>query len=323
MSKSSLSAFPLISVIIPVYNGEKYIAQAIECVLNQTYKNIEVLVIDDGSTDDSLTIAKVCECESVKVFSQPNHGASAARNYGLREAKGDLIQFLDADDLLSSNKIEEQVKLLIENPDKIACCPTVHFFDGEDITSKEVYFDNFYEGLTEPKDILINLYGGFEGEGAMIQPNTWLVPKNIIDKVGYWNERLTLDDDGEFFCRVILASEGIIYAKKAINYYRKFKENKSLSAKNDYKATKSALLSLELKQEHLAHYQDEVGYKKAFARAYKRMAVQAYPQFNDIANACLKNIKLLGGTNHDVTLGGRGIEFIKKVAGWKIGKRIN
>ena len=313
---------PIVTVVIPLYNAEKYIAETLQSVLAQTYPNIEVLVIDDGSTDDSLVIAKTYESEKVKVFSQPNKGASAARNYGLREAKGDYIQFLDADDLLSSNKIEEQVKVLVEQPSKVALCPTIHFFDGDKLPDNQEEDEWFYEFTDNPSKFLIKLYGGYETEGGMIQPNSWLTPRNIVEKVGFWNEQLSLDDDGEFFCRVVLVSTGVVFTPSVINYYRKFNNNRNLSSKKNEKAVRSALLSLELKQKHLLPFKDDSGYKKAFARAYKRMAVETYPEFKKTTNVCMVNINYLNGTNHDVVIGGKGIEYIKKIFGWKVARLI-
>jgi glycosyltransferase involved in cell wall biosynthesis len=100
-----------VSIIIPLYNSEKYIAETINSALNQTWENKEIIIIDDGSTDKSLVIAKSYERVNVIVISQQNKGASAARNVGIKNSKGDFIQFLDADDLLSTDKIEAQMKI--------------------------------------------------------------------------------------------------------------------------------------------------------------------------------------------------------------------
>ena len=88
--------------------------------------------MNDGSTDSSLKIVEKYSCDAIKILSQDNAGASAARNTGLKLSLGEYIQFLDADDIISSNKLEVQIALLKENPGKICYCPTVHFFDGED-----------------------------------------------------------------------------------------------------------------------------------------------------------------------------------------------
>src|SRR5271165_3187575 len=108
-----MAEYPLVSVIIPVYNSEKYLAESIESAIGQTWSSKEIIVVDDGSTDNSFEIArKFAGRPEVKVVTQENRGAAAARNAGLKEAKGEFIQFLDADDLLSADKIESQMKLL-------------------------------------------------------------------------------------------------------------------------------------------------------------------------------------------------------------------
>lgn len=311
---------PLVSVIIPLYNAENYIGETIQNILNQTYYPIEIIIIDDGSTDTSLSIAKSYEGKKVKVFSQTNKGASAARNYGLKEAEGDFIQFLDADDLLSANKIEEQVKLLINHPSKIVSSFTVHFFDSTEIGNEQSEINHpFLFDSDIPADFLLNLYGG-NGDGGMITIHSWLTPMKIIEKAGFWNEELSVDDDGEFFCRVILASDGVIYETKGINYYRKYRNNRNLSAQTNYKAMKSCLNALLLKQKHFEFYANDSRYKDAFARSHTRLALQSYPQFKDIVSICFDNIKQLGGSKYDVTIGGPKIEYIKRIFGWKLAR---
>src|ERR1700712_1603509 len=198
-------AQPLISIIIPVYNAEKFIAEAVTSAINQTYANKEVIIVDDGSTDNSLQIAKSFESAKVKVYSQQNKGASAARNKGLEVAKGDYIQFLDADDWLSNNKIEAQMEKLMISPGYIGLCGTIYFKEGTNPTKLSIKHEWIEEGSNAPVDFITKLYGGSligPPYGGMIQPNAWLTPREIIGKTGNWNEKLTLDDDGEFFCRV-------------------------------------------------------------------------------------------------------------------------
>lgn len=103
---------PLVSIIIPCYNAERWLAETLESALAQTWTAKEILVINDGSTDSSLAVAQQYTTRGVRVIDQPNRGASAARNHGLRLARGDFIQFLDADDLLAPNKIELQIHAL-------------------------------------------------------------------------------------------------------------------------------------------------------------------------------------------------------------------
>lgn len=108
----------MVSIIIPTYNSGKYLLEAIESCLNQTYKNIEIIVIDDGSTDNTKYLLKnYIEEGKIKYFYQQNRGRSAARNLGLEKASGEFIQFLDADDYIHHKKIEKQIKLFNKNKD--------------------------------------------------------------------------------------------------------------------------------------------------------------------------------------------------------------
>jgi glycosyltransferase involved in cell wall biosynthesis len=100
----------LVSILIPSYNSEKWVSATIESALSQTWAKKEIVIVDDGSTDKSLQIAKKYESKLVKVITQKNGGAAVARNKALEYAQGDYIQWLDADDLLAPDKIEKQLE---------------------------------------------------------------------------------------------------------------------------------------------------------------------------------------------------------------------
>lgn len=133
-------AKPLVSVIIPVYNGEKYLAEAIESVLAQTYRPIEILVIDDGSTDGTADVAKSFP-EPVNYFFQSTSDISTTRNSGVKKAKGSFFAFLDADDLWLSDKLALQMKALESNSDlQIVFGYVSNFFspDIDEITKQKI-----------------------------------------------------------------------------------------------------------------------------------------------------------------------------------------
>jgi glycosyltransferase involved in cell wall biosynthesis len=106
---------PLVSIIVPVYNGERYLAEAIESVLAQTYRPIEIIVVDDGSTDRTADVARSFS-ETVRCYSQPNSGCGAARNTGIQRAQGRFLAFLDADDLWVKEKLSVQMPVLEATP---------------------------------------------------------------------------------------------------------------------------------------------------------------------------------------------------------------
>src|SRR5258708_17374455 len=175
----------LVSIIIPVYNSEKYLAETIQSALNQTWPNTEIIVVDDGSSDNSLKAAREFKDPRIRIFEQENRGASSARNKGLLEAKGEYIQFLDADDLLNSNKIEDQIRLLNGKDNAISNCATIHFFDKSDPHINQPLHEWYREDSTDSVQFLTRLYGG-----SLISPTYWglicihtlLCPKAVIDK---------------------------------------------------------------------------------------------------------------------------------------------
>ncbi|MBC7400086.1 MAG: glycosyltransferase family 2 protein [Mucilaginibacter sp.] len=313
---------PLVSIIIPVYNSAAFIEETIQSAIQQTWPNKEIILVDDGSTDDSLVIIKQYESAAVKVFTQENKGAAAARNKGLAEAKGHYIQFLDADDLISNTKMEEQVNLLINYPDYIGLCSTVHFFDGDDPHKQPVLTEWYKDGSEDPIDFLIKLYsGGLIGPeyGGMIQPNAWLTPRQLIDKAGPWNETLSVDDDGEFFCRIVLASQGVKFSKNGLNYYRKFNHQQSLSAKKNKKNMDSAVTAIDLKYKYLKAVTTDPIVNTIFARHYWWTGVLAYPQFKQLSANCIKKARQYGYSGEKY-VGGTSGHVIAKILGWKIAR---
>jgi glycosyltransferase involved in cell wall biosynthesis len=241
----SKSIPPLISVIIPLYNSEDYIIEAIDSILNQTYRSIEIIVINDGSTDNSSFLVQDLKNPQVKLINTPNYGASKARNIGIQNANGTYIQFLDADDLLSSNKIEEQVKILESNSRIDLCfCKTIVFTNtsnketNQEVNS-EIFDFEFISGIELLKKLL-----GINNKVFMILPSAYLVKKEIIENAGEWDEALTLDDDGEFFSRILDCSKTVAFDRKSTNYYRKFHTTNSLSQRIGIRYMESEIKSV-------------------------------------------------------------------------------
>lgn len=314
---------PLVSVIIPLYNAERYIAECVTSVLEQTWPNIEVIIVDDGSTDDSLTVAKKFEGEHIKVLSQKNKGASAARNKGLSEAKGNYIQFLDADDLISNDKINNQVLALEEQPNKVAVCSTVHFpahASHLDFSPSD-YEEQFAISDDDPVRFLIRLMGGYSENGGMITIHSWLVPRAIINKTGPWNEELTVDDDGEYFTRVLLNSNGVVKTEGK-NFYRKHKQgNINLSSLKDQKGVLSQVRSLQLKYAHISRFNQSLNLKTAYARSLSEIKFKLYPNGGAITSLIDKEIAALNiNFKFQPIFGTKTGSLTARLFGWKLAR---
>jgi glycosyltransferase involved in cell wall biosynthesis len=210
---------PLVSVIIPVYNKEKTVQEAIQSIINQTYKNIEIIVINDGSKDRSLEIISALNYNNITIINQKNQGNIKAKNNALRLINGDYIQFLDADDILSDDKIGNQVKLLEKNKDAIVWCDS-YIFSNIVHNSIKIKTNELIK-IKHPLEFLLYL-NGITGSIFMIQPNAFLFSRHLLQKSGLYNENLigSPDDDSDFYARLISNSSEVIYDAVSQNYYR-------------------------------------------------------------------------------------------------------
>ena len=311
----------LVSVIIPVYNCGESIHRTMRSVLEQTYQPLEVILVDDGSTDNSYTLAKQYESNAVQVLQQKNAGAAVARNTGLAIAKGTYIQFLDAGDVLDKAKIAAQVNALQNQPAKVAVCNYKQFTTEEELTDT-VYPDQsaFIYSSDDPQDFLIDLWGG-KGKLNFIQTNCWLVPKQIIDQAGGWRAYRCPDDDGEFFARVLLASEGIVYVPGVYNYYHIAPGvANQLSQSKHKKYLQNTLLTIDLKHQYLVRSGHHPCIKKAIASQYLRFAVDQFPAQKILSAIAYKRYRSLNENVQLPVLGGRMIEFVKQIFGWRVAR---
>jgi glycosyltransferase involved in cell wall biosynthesis len=221
-----------VSILIPIYNSEKYVAQTIESAINQTWNNKEIIIVDDGSTDNSLEIAKSYESNIIKVFSQKNKGVCAARNFAFTKAGGEYIQYLDHDDILGLDKIETQMSYIHKNNfdiTDIVYCSYVNFL--EDIknilpnTSTHQNM-NYYKPLDLFNDMLI--------ARTIILPASYLMHRYLIEKVGGWDESLFNNEDGEFYSRIMTQATSVHYVPDVKVYWRTTPDSLSKQVSNSY-----------------------------------------------------------------------------------------
>lgn len=280
----------LVSVIIPVYNAEDFISECIQSILNQTYRNIEIIVINDGSTDFTFEIINSFTDPRLILVSQENKGCSAAKNHGLRIAKGDFIQYLDADDYLSLDKIEKQVEKLIANDSNTAVCKTIIVSDNKKINGLEID-TNLIQNCVNGKDFLLNLLG-LNGKPGMVQPNAYLISRNIANKIGEWNEEISPspDEDGEYFARVLLATETVNYTE-GINYYRKNFSKNTLSQNFSLQRAINLLDTVELKFNHLFKVDNTNCVHKLYQLNISQVAYQFGVQYPKMIDYSLEKIQ--------------------------------
>jgi glycosyltransferase involved in cell wall biosynthesis len=306
---------PLVSILIAAYNAEEYIAQALESVLAQTYSNVEIIVINDGSTDNTPIILEKYRNKGVAVFYQENKGQGAALNHAFKLSKGDYIKFVDADDLLSPNSISLQMQRLSGSTEYIASSEWARFYNN-DIQTAVFKPEEVWRDLPALEWIIKSIKKGVN----MMQCAIFLIPRNILLKSGLWDERLTLIIDFEFFTRVILHSTGVRFTEGAKIYYRSGILS-SVSHSKSRSAMESALLASELSVSYILAAENSPRTRNICADVYQILLFSVYPKYPDLAKIAESKVKELGGSNMIVS-GGKVLQNIAAIVGWKLAKRI-
>lgn len=298
-----------VSIIIPCYNAGPWLAETLQSALAQTWPEKEVILVDDGSTDKSPEIACSFERRGVRVLRQSNRGAAAARNAGLAVARGDWIQFLDADDLLAPDKIARQMELSRTTGDAFALCSSwVRFRDTQDPTRQT---DEPLCADRNPIDWLTIKFS----QHAMMHPAAWLVPRAIASRAGLWNETLSLDDDGEYFCRVVLASQGVRCCRETFSFYRSDLKG-SLSRRRSAPSWESAWRSLNLSTQRLLALENSERTRKACATAFQRFIYDSFPVVPKLEAQAAARVAALGGSDLPPPMGPKSLAFARLV-GWR------
>ena len=266
---------PLVSICLPCFNAERYIGAAIESVLAQTYAPIEVIVVDDGSSDGSAEVVGSYQANGVRLVSGHHMGAAAARNLALAHSSGRFVLFLDADDLIGPNHVESLAARLEETDRRLAF-------------GRLARFSGNTAGARFSPDLHCHDLPGIEwlcrhwiGGAPVVQCGMFLIPSVLIKDHGGWDERLSLLDDFEFFSRIICKSDGLAYAPQACLYYRVGIPG-SLSRQVSREAYQSACLSCLLAVEYLLAAQDSLRTRKACANMLQAFVYEFYPLFSDM-----------------------------------------
>ncbi|MBO3457552.1 glycosyltransferase [Aetokthonos hydrillicola Thurmond2011] len=199
---------PLISVIIPVYNGEKTIRETIESALNQTFYDLEIIVIDDGSKDSSWNIVSSIKDPRIKLFKYKNSGVAVSRNRGLAHASGEFIAFLDADDLWTPDKLEAQFKALQTNPEAAVAYSWVNY-----ITENGEFFR-----LGSHTSINGSIYEKLLVENILENGSNPLIRKQALTEVGDFNQALSPADDWDMWLRLAVRYHYVAVSRPQILY---------------------------------------------------------------------------------------------------------
>jgi len=306
---------PLVSILIPAYNAQEFLADTIRSALNQTWEHKEIIIVDDGSGDGTLALARQFESASVKVVTHQNQGAAATRNKAYSLSQGDYIQWLDADDLLSPDKVARQVEAGLQSgswrtllssgwayfmyrPHKARFVPTPLWESQSPV-----------EWMT--RKLEHNLH---------MQTATWLVSRELTVAAGPWNTQLLGDDDGEYFARVLMASDAVRFVEGSRVYYRISPSSRLSYIGRNHRKMEAQLHSMELNIGYLRSLEDSPRVRAACVNYLKTWQCEFYPERPDLMGRARKMAEALGGELPPPRLSWK-YAWIQKLFGWSAAKR--
>lgn len=301
---------PLVSVVVACRNESVWIVDTIRSVLDQTHRHLELVVVDDGSTDGTADIAESIPDPRIRVVRQSGRGACAARNAGLRLISGTLVQMLDGDDLLAPDKIERQVARWRSEGDSVVYCGPF----GRFVSSPQdaVFAPEANWRDMSGHDWLVSAWS----DGGMMATHSWLTPIALTRAAGEWDESLLQNQDGEYFSRVLLASAGVRYCADSRCYYR-VGNLRSISRAVSHGARESLLRSTLTVAERLLAIDAGLRVRNACANAIEEVMFLTYPQYRDLSAVAQKRLGELGGGDGTQRLRGPVFKRVSALLGWR------
>jgi glycosyltransferase involved in cell wall biosynthesis len=284
---------PLVSILIPAYNAERWIGDTLRSATSQTWPNTEIIVVDDGSKDGTSAAAERFASARVRVVSKANGGAASARNTALSLSQGDWIQWLDADDLLAPDKIQRQMDALSRHPDPRTLISSAW---GEFMSRPgSAHFRRtlLWQDLPAVEWLLTQLEHNLH-----MQTATWLVSRQLCEAAGPWNVRLAAAacDDGEYFSRVILASNGIRFVPEAKVFYRVVGRNRLSYVGRSQHKMEALLLGLQLYFTNLRAADDSARVRAACIRYLQTTLNEHCPESDAVLRRAAEMAAECGGS---------------------------
>jgi glycosyltransferase involved in cell wall biosynthesis len=302
---------PLVSILIPAYNAENWIADTIRSALAQTWQHTEIIVVDDGSTDRTFEIARQFEVSGIRCLHQENRGAAAARNTAFSASRGDYIQWLDADDLLSPEKIARQLGFLLQTGPDPRTLATSAWGTFRYRPRRARFVPNPLWCDLSPAEFLVRKLQ----YKVCMADSTWLVSRELTEAAGPWDNSLAYDDDGEYFCRVLLRSNGVRFVAGAPVYYRLVGTSRLSYIGKSNRKLEALWCSIQLHMRYLRSLEDSDEVRAACLTCLQDYLVYYYPRRLDIVEQMCQAAEDLGGQLKPTKLRGK-YAWIRPLFGW-------
>jgi hypothetical protein len=300
---------PLVSILIPAFNAARWIDATLRSALAQTWSRIEVVVVDDGSDDDTAAVVQRCGDSRVRLIRRPHLGSSAAQNEAFRQARGEFIQRLDADDLLSADKISVQMARMRQTPRAIAVGAWARFTD--DPAAARFRRSASSQDLDPAEWLRRECAIGL----PMLQPGLWLASRELVAAAGPWDERLTLNNDFSYGVRLILAAERVRFCGDARLFYRSGNPA-SLASQRSPAAWRSSLQSIDQGATAMLAHAGDDRMRLACANLFQQLAYAACLDAPDVSEEAERRATGLGGGRSAMD-GGAVFRLMRNAVGWR------
>jgi glycosyltransferase involved in cell wall biosynthesis len=306
---------PLVSILIPAYNAEDRISETMHSALAQNWDPKEIIVVDDGSDDRTLDVARGFESKSVVIVSQKHQGASAARNKAFMLSHGDYIQWLDADDLLAPEKIARQMEAVRECNDKRTLFSSAWGQFWHRPERAKFVPSALWNDLSRPDFLLRKI-----GQNLFMQTGTWLVSRELTEAAGPWSTDLSVDDDGEYFCRVLLASNGVRFVSQAKVYYRYSGTSGLAYIGSSRSKQESMWRSMKLHIKYLKTLEDSERVRQACLTYLHNNLVYFYPERPELVEQIRQKAAECRG-QVDLPMLSWKFSWLQPLLGWNVAKK--
>ena len=307
---------PLVSILIPAFNAEEWISDTLRSAIAQTWEPKEIIMVDDGSTDQTPAIARQFESQGVLVIEQKNQGGAAARNTAFSLSHGEYIQWLDADDLLAPDKIAKQMAILNQCENKRTLLSSAFGMFMYRTHRAQFTPTALWHDLSPIEWLLRKM-----GQNIYMQTATWLVSRELTEAAGPWDTRLLSDDDGEYFCRVLLASSGVRFVPEARVYYRAFRYNSLSFIGLSDKKLRAHWLSMRLHIGYLRSLEQSERVRTACVKYIQRNLLHFYPDRSDVVEQAKQLAKELEGGLRVPNFSWK-YSWAKALFGWVVAKQV-
>lgn len=294
---------------MPAFNAEATIRESIASVLSQTHRELELVVVDDGSTDRTRQVVEEIKDSRVRLIGLAPNGVSAARNAGVESSSGAYLKYLDSDDLINEGAIEAQLAVLSRCSERTLCTSAWGRFYGSPTDTKYIESRDWQD--LDPISFLELSLGG----GGTMPVMTWFLHRALHDRAGAWPVGAQLFEDTEYGTRLALSADKVRFCRGAVGFYRT-RSTGSLSKSRDLTVYAHGMSCVDRICAAVLEFQDDQRTRAMLANLYRRYTIQVMGISAELVSRSEARVEELGGSKLEPG-GGSIFRLLQLLLGWK------